>query len=325
MAEVVSLSSNSVGQAEFGLGLAGEGEAPLPTCLVLGNFDGVHLGHQAILANAREAASRLGVALTAITFEPHPRTVLDPGLDFRLLSTFDLRRRLLAAQGVDRLWVMPFNDRIRQMTPDQFMGRLRERLQVEVMVVGPSFSIGKGAEGRLEFLTKYAARAGFDVEVVEPLDWRGEAISSTAVREQLARGDLEAVRAMLGRPLQVLGEVIHGEGMGRQLGFPTANIQLSDSQALPADGVYVMELSTESGATLGAVGSIGMRPHFQGEHRVFEVHCLEDPGDLYGQLALASVLAHLRPQETFATDQMLVERMGRDAEAASAYLASSTP
>jgi len=325
VADVVSLSADSVGLAEFGLGLAEEGGTALPTCLVLGNFDGVHVGHQAILARARVTALRLGVALTAITFEPHPRTVLDPGLDFRLLSTFDLRRRLLAEHGVDRLWVMPFNERIRQMTPEQFMGRLLERLQIQVMVVGPSFSIGKGAEGRLEFLTGYAAGAGFAVEVVAPLNWQGEAVSSTAVRQQLAEGDLEAVRGMLGRPLQVLGEVVHGEGMGRRLGFPTANIQLSGSQALPADGVYVMELSTDSGVTLGAVGSIGMRPHFQGQRRVFEVHCLEDPGDLYGQLALASVLAHLRPQETFVTDMALVERMGRDAEAAAAYLASSPP
>ena len=324
MAEAAGLPPLSAGLADFGLGLGSESETALPTCLVLGNFDGVHLGHQAILAAARESASRLGVALTAITFEPHPRTVLDPGLDFRLLSTFDLRRRLLVAHGVDHLWVLPFNERIRQMTPPQFMKRLEERLQIQAMVVGPSFSIGKGAEGRLDFLTGYAAEAGFVVQVVDPINWQGEAISSSAIRDQLLRGDLAAVGEMLGRPLQILGEVVHGEGLGRKLGFATANIQLSASQALPADGVYVMELGTDQGATMGAVGSIGVRPHFQGQRRLFEVHCLEDPGDLYGQLVLAGVLAHLRSQEVFPTDQALVERMGRDAEAAAAYLASSS-
>ena len=322
MAEAPSLPLSAGGLAEFGLGLEPDPPAPLATCLVLGNFDGVHIGHQAILAAAREEALRLGVALTAVTFEPHPRTVLDPGLDFRLLSTFDLRRRLLVERGVDRLWVIPFDVRLWRMTPDAFMDRLRERLQIRMMVVGPTFSIGKGAEGQLDFLRSYATSAGFGVKVVEPLTWNGAAVSSSAIRSQLAQGALDAVRALLGRPLQVLGEVIHGEGRGRQLGFPTANVQFSANQALPADGVYVMELTDEQGVTRGAVGSIGTRPHFHGVGRSFEAHCLEDPGDLYGQLVLVSVLQKLRPQETFVSEQALVDRMTRDAEAAAAYLAS---
>jgi riboflavin kinase/FMN adenylyltransferase len=312
----------AVGMAEFGLGQAPESSAQRPTCLVLGNFDGVHIGHQAILAAAREEAQRLNLAVTAITFEPHPRTVIDPGLDFRLLSTFDLRRRLLVERGVERLWVIPFDERLQKMTPDAFMNHLRERLQIQIMVVGPTFSIGKGVEGRLDFLQDYAGQAGFDVRVVEPLIWNGEPVSSSAIRKQLALGQLDAVRAMLGRPLQVLGEVVHGEGLGRQLDFPTANVQFSANQALPADGVYVMDLTAEPGATHGAVGSIGTRPHFRGVERQFEVHCLEDPGDLYGQLVLVSVLEKLRSQETFTSDQALVDRMTRDAEAAAAYLTS---
>ncbi|HVB53977.1 MAG TPA: riboflavin biosynthesis protein RibF [Candidatus Acidoferrales bacterium] len=322
MAEALSLRLSEVGLAEFGLGSSPEPPTPLPVCLVLGNFDGVHIGHQAILESARREAQRLGVALTAITFEPHPRTVIDPGLDFRLLSTFDLRRRLLVERGVDRLWVIPFDARLMRMTPEAFLDHLRERWQIQVMVVGPTFSIGKGAEGRLEFLRGYAGAAGFSVQVVDPLSWNGEPVSSSAIRHRLAEGELEAVRAMLGRPLLVLGEVVHGEGIGRQLGFPTANVQYSASQALPADGVYVMQLATERGVVHGAVGSIGTRPHFRGLERCFEVHCLADPGDLYGRLALVSVLKQLRPQETFSSDQALVERMSRDAQAAGAYLAS---
>lgn len=322
MAEASSQLLSEVGVADFGLGQAAEPPAPLPSCLVLGNFDGVHIGHQAILAAAREESDRLGVQLTAITFEPHPRTVMDPGLDFRLLSTFDLRRRLLVERGVDRLWVIPFDDRLRRMTPQAFMSRLRERCQIKTMVVGTTFSIGKGAEGRLDFLQDYAGQEGFGIRVVDPLTWNGEPVSSSEIRHQLALGEFDAVRAMLGRPLQVLGEVIHGEGLGRQLGFPTANVQFSANQALPADGVYVMELTTEPGVVFGAVGSIGSRPHFGGKERQFEVHCLEDPGDLYGQLVLVSLLEKLRSQETFSNDQALVERMTRDAEAAATYLAS---
>ncbi|HEY6537664.1 MAG TPA: riboflavin biosynthesis protein RibF [Candidatus Dormibacteraeota bacterium] len=310
------------GAAQFGLGLPGGDRPRLPTCLVLGNFDGVHLGHQALLRAARVEADRLGLALTAVTFEPHPRTVLDPGLDFRLLSTFDLRRRLLAANGVDRVWVVPFDERLRGLSPDAFMGRLRDQLEIGSMVVGPGFSIGKGAEGRLEFLTGYAAEAGFPVRMVEEQVWRGLPVSSSAIRAQLVQGDLGAVQEMLGRPLQVLGQVVHGEGLGHQLGFPTANIRFAPNQALPGDGVYVMDLTPEGGGPLAAVGSIGSRPHFGGEQRLFEVHCLEAPGDLYGREVLAGVLRRLRPQAAFSSDQALVEQMARDAEAAAAYFAS---
>lgn len=316
MAEAASL------KAEFGLGHQPKHAFPLASCLVLGNFDGVHLGHQSILSAARGEASRLRVPLVAITFQPHPRTVLDPELGLGLLTTFELRRRLLAEHGVDQLWVIPFDAGILHMSPSEFMERVVNRLVIKVMVVGPSFSIGKGAEGKLDFLQGYAGRAGFAVTVVEAVSWRGADVSSSAIRKQLAAASMAAVREMLGRPFQVLGEVIHGHGLGRQLGFPTANIQFSLAQALPPDGVYVMELTVEDGVRRGGVGSIGNRPHFGGTERQLEVHCLDDPGELYGQTGLVSVLERLRPQETFGSDQALAERMVRDAEAAAAYLAA---
>lgn len=316
MAEAASLT------AEFGLGHRPDQGAPLASCLVLGNFDGVHLGHQAILAAARGEATRLQVPLVAITFQPHPRTVLDPELGLGLLTTFELRRRLLAEQGVDQLWVIPFNAGILQMSPTEFMERVINRLEIKVMVVGPSFSIGKGAEGKLDFLQSYAGRAGFGVTVVDAVSWKGADVSSSTIRSQLAAASMAAVSEMLGRPFQVLGEVIHGHGLGRRLGFPTANVQFSPAQALPPDGVYVIELTLEDGITRGAVGSIGDRPHFGGTERQLEVHCLEDPGEIYGQIALVAVMERLRPQEIFSSDQALVERMVRDAAAAAAYLAA---
>ncbi|MGC1405468.1 MAG: riboflavin biosynthesis protein RibF [Candidatus Dormiibacterota bacterium] len=316
MAEADSLT------AEFGLGYRPDHPSPLASCLVLGNFDGVHLGHQAILASARGEASRLRVPLVAITFQPHPRTVLDPELGLGLLTTFERRRQLLAENGVDQLWVIPFDAGILQMSPTEFMERVVHRLEIKVMVVGPSFSIGKGAEGKLDFLQEYAGRAGFGVTVVDAVSWKGADVSSSSIRSQLAAASMAAVSEMLGRPFQVLGEVIHGHGVGRQLGFPTANVEFSPAQALPPDGVYVMELTLADGIARGAVGSIGNRPHFGGTERQLEVHCLEDPGEIYDQMALVSVLARLREQETFSSDQALVERMVRDAAAAAAYLAA---
>jgi riboflavin kinase/FMN adenylyltransferase len=309
-------------KAEFGLGHQSIAASPLASCLVLGNFDGVHIGHQAILAAARQQALSLGVSLVAITFQPHPRTVLDPELGLGLLTSFELRRRLLAEHGVDRLWVIPFDAEILKMSPTQFMARVRERLEIKTMVVGPSFSIGKGTEGKLDFIQSYAEVAGFEVTLVDAVRWLGDDVSSSAVRTQLATASVAAVREMLGRPFQVLGEVVHGHGLGRRLGFPTANVQFSPAQALPPDGVYVMELTLEDGVGRGAVGSIGNRPHFGGEERQLEVHCLENPGEIYGQLALVSVLERLRPQQTFVDDQALIEQMVGDVEAAFAYLAT---
>jgi riboflavin kinase/FMN adenylyltransferase len=310
-------------KAEFGLGHQSIDASPLSSCLVLGNFDGVHIGHQAILAAARRQAVGLGVPLVAITFQPHPRTVLDPELGIGLLTTFELRRRLLAEHGVDQLWVIPFDAEILQMSPTQFMARVRERLEIKTMVVGPSFSIGKGAEGKLDFIQSYAELAAFEVTLVDAVSWLGDEVSSSAVRAQLATASMAEVREMLGRPFQVLGEVVHGHGLGRGLGFPTANVQFSPAQALPPDGVYVMQLTLGDGVRRGAVGSIGNRPHFGGEERQLEVHCLASPGEIYGQLVLVSVLERLRPQETFSDDRALIERMARDAEAAAAYLATT--
>lgn len=310
------------GPAEFGLGLVPSGAA-VPGCLVLGNFDGVHLGHQAILAAAREEADQLGVPVTAITFEPHPRAVISPGRGPLLLTPLELRRRLLTQAGVDRVWVIPFDQRVWGMGPGDFMDRVCQRVAIETMVVGPMFSVGKPGEGKLDFLQRYAASAGFRVRVVEPRSSNGVEISSSAIRERLGQGDLDAVREMLGRPPQVLGPVVRGAGLGHGLGFPTANLQLSSVQALPPDGVFVMDLTAEDGIRRGAVGSIGRRPHFGGEGLTFEVHCLEDPGDLYGREVLVSVLHRLRGQLTFPSDRELVEQMARDAEAAAGYLASA--
>lgn len=314
----------AAGAADFGAGLAAATGRASAGCLVLGNFDGVHIGHRAILGAAREWADRLGLPLTAVTFEPHPRTIIDPELPFSLLTPLELRRRLLAESGVDRIWVIPFDERLLRMTPEAFMGLLRGRVEIRAMVAGTRFSIGKGSVGRLDFLQRYAAREGIQVQVIRALDWEGEAVSSSAIRARLRAGAIDAVQSMLGRPFQVLGEVIHGEGLGRRLGFPTANLRLAARQALPPDGVYAMRLTTESGLTYPAVGSIGDRPHFGGGERQFEVHCLTEPAEpLYGQAVLVSVLRQTRPQQRFASDQALVEQMGRDAAQARSYLAGA--
>ncbi|MGH7698746.1 MAG: riboflavin kinase, partial [Candidatus Dormibacteria bacterium] len=243
------------GRAEFGLGPGGALAGETPACLVLGNFDGVHLGHQAILARARVVAQAREAEVVAITFQPHPRTVIQPGQGPPLISPPELRRRLLVEHRVDRVWVLPFTPRLRQLTPGEFMDRVRVRLRLVAMVVGPRVSLGRGGEGGMDFLAAYAEAVGLELVVVDALVRAGRDLSSSWIRSELELGDLEQVAGMLGRPFDVLGRIERGQGLGRQLGFPTANLELHPEQALPPDGVYVMTARLDGGPELGAVGS----------------------------------------------------------------------
>ncbi|HUY53778.1 MAG TPA: riboflavin biosynthesis protein RibF [Candidatus Nanopelagicaceae bacterium] len=292
-----------------------------PAVLAIGNFDGVHLGHQELLAAGTELARARGAELVAITFEPHPRQVLGPDLTVSLLTPLEMRRRLLARHGVRRLEVLPFNQHLLSLSPGDFLDRLRARRPVVGVVAGPRLSIGRGEEGRLAFVRAYAARTGIELVVVDEVFVGGLEISSTAIRERLAASDLEAVARMCGRAFRVLGEVEAGDGRGRQLGFPTANLRLLPAQLLPPDGVYVMRLEVRGRGPLPAVGSIGTRPQFGPGERKFEVHVLEQPGDLYGREVEVEVLHWLRTQAVFASPQELVAQMERDRAQARAQLA----
>lgn len=321
MAELEGGEGGAAGRADFGIG-PGITPSGARHCLVLGNFDGVHIGHQSIVARARARAraSASSQELVAITFEPHPKGVVEPGHGPALLTPLELRRRLLVGCGVDRLWVIPFDRELSLLSPDQFMAGIERRAAIEAMVVGPGFSVGRPGEGELEFLLGFAREHGFEVEVVEARTWAGEAVSSSRIRRELAAGHLEEVEVMLGRPFQVLAPVVAGKGWGRKLGFPTANLRLAPGQALPPQGIYAMELATEEGRVLPAVGSIGTRPHFGGTELAFEVHCLEPCGDLYGQEAQVNILRWLREQASFGSDSLLVEQMSADVRSAAAYL-----
>lgn len=308
-------------QAEFGVPLQMEVAGASPAVLAIGNFDGVHLGHQELLAAGTKLARSRGAELVAITFEPHPRQVLGPDRSVSLLTPLEMRRRLLARHGVQRLEVMPFNQHLLSLSPGEFLDRLRARRPVVGIVAGPRLSIGRGEEGRLDFVRVYAARTGIELVVVDEVGSGGSEISSTAIRERLAASDLEAVARMCGRSFRVLGEVEAGDRRGRQLGFPTANLRLLPAQLLPPDGVYVMRLEVDGREPLPAVGSIGTRPQFGPGERKFEVHALAPPGDLYGLEVEVEVLHWLRAQAIFGSQHELVTQMERDRAQANAHFA----
>ncbi len=309
-------------RADFGMPLGPGIPETSAHVLVIGNFDGVHLGHQRLLAAARRLAERDQGLVLAATFIPHPRLVLGGAGELALLSPPEMKRRLLEAAGAQRMVVLPFDHHLRALEPGEFLDRLRSRYRIAAIVAGPRFSIGKGGTGRLPFLRDYCLNAGIDVEVVPPVVVDGQEVSSSLIRRLLQAGSMEEVAALLGHPFCLTGQVQHGDGRGQRLGFATANLRWEPGQALPPDGVYVMTATARDGRLLPAVGSIGTRPQYGPGPRTLEVHCLRDPGPLYGTALEVQILARLRDQATFSSEAEMVAQIARDAEAARRHLAS---
>jgi riboflavin kinase/FMN adenylyltransferase len=234
-----------------------------------------------------------------------------------------MRRELLTVYGADLVLVLPFDVHLRELEPGEFLDRLRARHRVVGVVAGPRLSIGRGGSGRLDFVVQYTREAGIELKVIEPVLLDGTEISSSAVRERIVSADLAGAEAMSGRRFTLLGEVEEGDGRGRKLGFPTANLHLHQAQLLPPDGVYVMRLRVGGAEWLPAVGSIGTRPQFGPGERKFEVHCLVPPGDLYGRQVVVEVIQRLRGQEVFASQDALVAQMRVDAKMAADQLSPS--
>lgn len=304
--------------ATFGMPVAGPVARGQRSVLAVGNFDGVHLGHRRLLAAARAMAGAEGRVI-AVTFEPHPAHLLRPALVPGLLSPLRLKRRLLGAEGVDRLQVVPFDAHLRELSPGQFLDRLRHLHAVIGMVGGPRLSLGRAGAGGIDFVRRYAREQGLLLEVVDPVAVGDIEVSSTGLRQVVLEGGLESYPRLSGRPFEVLGTVTAGDGLGRKLGFPTANLVTLPSQLLPPDGVYVMTWRREQEPPRPAVGSIGMRPHFRGRDRRFEVHGLGPTPQLYGSELTVEVLRRLRGQMAFAGDRELVAQMEADRRAAREY------
>lgn len=307
--------------AAFGMPLTGPPATDSPAVLAVGNFDGVHLGHQRLLAAARRMAGEQGVVV-AVTFEPHPSHLLRPATVPGLLTPLQMRRRLLSRVGVDAIQVVPFNDRLRAMEPEEFLDRLRHRYPVIGLVGGPRLSLGRAGTGGIDFVRRYARDQRLRLEVVDPVRVGDTEVSSTQLRRLLQEGRVEEYPGFTGAPFEVMGEVVAGDGLGRGLGFPTANIQTLPAQLLPPDGVYVMSWRRAAGQPQPAVGSIGLRPHFQGRDRRFEVHGLGPTPELYGADVTVAVLRRLRGQMAFGSDSDLVRQMEIDRRAAQDFFAS---
>ena len=285
--------------------------------VTIGRFDGVHRGHQALLrATCRAAAAQGDGRATAVTLWPPPEWVLRPSEPRRLLTTLDDRLDLLAASGVDDVIVLRFDQQFSRRSADEFLHDLIKRLDMRTLVTGPNAAIGRDREGTPDVIARLAPRLGFTHVAVQ---YEGEpgAISSTRAREALAAGAVDRLYGILDRTHSLSGTVARGDGRGRDLGFPTANVQTPPWLVLPADGVYAGTALVDGDPTLyPALISVGTRPTFGSRDRLFEVHLLGFDREIYGRGLRTFLHAWLRGQEAFHSVAELVAAMHRDREAA---------
>lgn len=290
--------------------------------VAVGAFDGVHRGHQAVIASARAAAQRLGAPLAVVSFDPHPRRLFQPeAAPFRLM-TADQMARAMAPLGVDRLYLIPFDREMAGMTDEEFARRvLSEGLGVAHAAVGFDFTFGKGRSGSPEALRTYGQDLGFTVSVTDRIDdVSGLKLSSSAVREALKAGDMNRAAAILGRPFAIQGEVIHGDKRGRTIGVPTANIAMGDYMR-PAYGVYATRTRLPDGRVVNGVANLGVRPMFEIEQPLLEVWLLDFNESLYGQTLETELIAFLRGEMKFDGLDALKVQIEADAAVARALLA----
>ncbi len=286
---------------------------PAPSVVSIGFFDGVHRGHQTIVHRAVRAAADLGVRSVVVTFDRHPMEVVNPGSQPRLLMTLARRARTLAEQGTDLVVVMPFDDALRHLSPEEFVDHvLVEPLQARRVVVGANFRFGHRAAGSVATLADLGSTRGFTSEGVTLREVDGTVISSTEIRAAVDAGDVELAARMLGRPPLVDGIVVRGDQRAA-LGFPTANLQVSRRVVVPARGIYAGAFGLPDGASHPCVTSVGVNPTFGGQDLRIEAHLLDFSGDLYGREAAVDFRHRLRDEERFDSVAALVERIAADA------------
>ncbi|MBI2939610.1 MAG: bifunctional riboflavin kinase/FAD synthetase [Chloroflexi bacterium] len=288
-----------------------------PSVVTIGSFDGVHRGHQALIAGVVDRARATGRLAVVVTFHPHPRTVLrlrPPDASFTYLQTLEERLRLVAELGVDEIVVVPFTVELSRQTADEFARSLRTRLQMAELWVGPGFAIGRQRHGTVPVLTTLGHQVGFVVHEVPPVLVDGQPVSSSRIREALQEGDVAQAAKLLGRRYSVRGPVVHGAGRGRKLGIPTANLEVPDWLYLPANGIYAVcvDLDGLDGRRLGGAASLGTRPMFDSGQRVLEVHVLDFEADLYGQWLTIEFVQWLRPEERFPSLAAFLDQVKRD-------------
>ena len=285
----------------------------------IGNFDGVHLGHQAVLGQLAEKADELSLPSLVITFEPQPQEYFAPEQAKPRLTRLREKLKALPRYGVDRVLCLRFNQSLASLPADEFIKQiLVDGLGVRYLVVGDDFRFGSGRAGDFSMLQKAGEENGFPVVNMHTFNIDGERVSSTRIREALAKGDLDTAEKLIGRPYRMCGRVAHGDKRGRTMGFPTANIHLH-RKATPVEGVFAVEMFGVEGEPVAGVANVGTRPTVDGTRSLLEVHLFDFDKDIYGQYIHVNFVHKLRDEERFDSFEELKQQILKDADDARAF------
>lgn len=283
-----------------------------PIALTIGNFDGVHLGHQAMLRQLKSAAQLRGIHSAVLVFEPHPREFFTPHDAPVRLTSMREKLEFFATLGVDRVYVCRFNSSFARMSAVDFLNALKEKLLVQFVLVGDDFRFGNQRNGDFALMKQVGSQQGFEVESMPTVLNSGIRVSSTVVRAALADSDLLAAERYLGRQYNIRGRVIHGDGLGRQLGFPTANIQLKHNRP-PLTGIFVVRVQGDGLPSMQGVASLGVRPTVKQDGKpILEVHIFEFSGEIYNRHLCVDFLHKLREEVKYPDMQSLIRQIEID-------------
>jgi riboflavin kinase/FMN adenylyltransferase len=297
-----------------------------PAVVTMGTFDGVHRGHQAVLAEVTRRARAGKLASVLVTFHPHPLEVVNPAAAPKLLTLPAEKEALVKAQRIDRFVLMPFTPAVAQLDAEAFVGRLCDEYGMQELVMGYDHGFGRGRAGDVELVERLARQRDFRMAVVDAVRENGQPISSTLIRAAIAHGDLDGAARWLGRRYGIRGTVVRGAGRGRTIGIPTINLAPPDSRKLlPPDGVYAVtvtvgKLEAGNGKGYGGMMNQGPRPTFGDQSRTLEVHLFDFDGELYGETVDVEWVRRLRDVQAFPSRAALVAQLERDRQAARATL-----
>ncbi|HSF65910.1 MAG TPA: bifunctional riboflavin kinase/FAD synthetase [Nitrospiraceae bacterium] len=295
--------------------LSGECRRAYPVATI-GNFDGHHRGHRALLQTVVETARKAEGTALVLTFDPHPVKILAPHIDFRFLTSPEEKLAYLEAAGIDEVVFLDFTPAFASMSPDQFAGDILHRsLHLSELFVGNHFAFGKGRAGHIEDLVRLGARYGFLVHPVTPVMCEGDVVSSSRIRRLIQAGNMERAATLLGRFYGIRGTVVHGTQQGQALGWPTANLHVPADRVVPPDGVYAAR-TIHGSHTYDAIAYIGTRPTFGQGERLIEVNIFDQTDTLYGQEITVQFVAWVRGDHTFASADELSKQIACDVEQA---------
>ena len=287
----------------------------------IGAFDGVHLGHRALLSHVVQRAEALDATSWCVTFNPHPDVVMRPERHHTYLATLEDRVDLIREQGIQTVKVFEFTRRLSSVTPEEFVDMMQVDCQLVELWVGPDFAMGRGRSGTPRKMEEIGQSHGFSVAVMEPHSLGGEIVSSTRIRALLAAGELADASVLLGRPYSLRGVVESGAGRGTPLGFPTANVRPPSDMTMPADGVYVVRVRVGGETLWPGVANFGGRPTFQENERLIEAHLFDFSGNLRGETVDVQFLHRIRPVQAFPSIDALIAQIHKDVVTAREWFA----